>query len=192
MNFSYKTLLLLIFPSIVYAGNQKYEKMKEETVLLMKQNVSDSSPKISSFATKEEEDRWVNKNSAKIANIIVDSNYRNELLRSIHYEATRAGLEPELILGLIYIESRFNKYSISNQNARGLMQIMPFWVDIIGENSHNVFNIRTNLRYGCTILRHYTEIENGNIIKALARYNGSIGKTDYPNKVISKTEYFKR
>ena len=99
----------------------------------------------------------------------------------MHYEATRAGLDPQLVLGVIQVESRFRKYAVSKAGARGYMQVMPFWVDLIGDGKQNLFNLRTNLRYGCTILRHYLDIERGDTFRALGRYNGSLGKSRYPN-----------
>jgi soluble lytic murein transglycosylase-like protein len=96
----------------------------------------------------------------------------------------RAGLNPQLILGVIQVESAFRKYAVSRAGARGYMQVMPFWVKLIGTSEHNLFHLRTNLRYGCTILRHYLDIEKGDLFRALGRYNGTLGKADYPNRVI--------
>jgi len=90
-----------------------------------------------------------------------DKAYREDFLRTVHYEASRAGLDPQMVLGLIQVESGFKKYAVSSVGARGFMQVMPFWVRSIGENDHNLFLLRTNLRYGCTILRHYIDIERG-------------------------------
>jgi soluble lytic murein transglycosylase-like protein len=112
-----------------------------------------------------------------------DATYRLDLLKTVHYEATRAGLDPELVLGLIEVESGFKKYAVSSAGARGYMQVMPFWVKEIGTNEHNLFHMRLNLRYGCTILRHYLDMENGDLYRALGRYNGSLGRPEYPNLV---------
>ena len=98
-------------------------------------------------------------------------------------EATRAGLDPQLVLGLIQVESNFRKYAVSSAGARGYMQVMPFWSKLLAQSEDNLFHLRTNLRYGCTILRHYLDIEKGDLFRALGRYNGSLGKADYPNKV---------
>lgn len=166
--------------------------MKNETILVMKQSVSDSTPTISSFVNQQEKSEWLNKYKTKIAKYISDPQLAEDILLSVHYEATRAGLSPDLIMAVIFVESRFNKYSISMAGARGLMQVMPFWVDIIGEKSHNVFYIRTNLRYGCTILKHYLELDNGNMTKALQRYNGSTGKREYSDKVYKAMEQFNK
>lgn len=108
---------------------------------------------------------------------------RRELLQTIHYEAKRAGLEPDLVLSVIRGESNFRKYAISSAGARGYMQVMPFWAGIVGEQSSDLFNVRTNLRLGCAILRCYLDKEGGNISRALARYNGSLGNQTYPNYI---------
>ncbi len=108
---------------------------------------------------------------------------RRDFLTSVHYEATRAGLDPQMVLGLIEVESGFRKYAISNAGARGYMQVMPFWVEQLGTQEQDLFHLRTNLRYGCTILRHYLDIENGNLYRALGRYNGTLGRPEYPNRV---------
>ncbi|PPD24667.1 MAG: transglycosylase [Methylobacter sp.] len=108
---------------------------------------------------------------------------RRELLQTIHYEAKRAGLEPDLVLSVIRGESNFRKYAISSAGARGYMQVMPFWADIVGEHSSDLFNVRTNLRLGCAILRSYLDKEGGNVSRALARYNGSTGSQTYPNYI---------
>ena len=107
-----------------------------------------------------------------------------DFLRSVHYEATRAGLDPQLVLSVIQVESNFRKFSISVAGARGFMQVMPFWVNLIGRPGDNLFNLRTNIRYGCVILRHYLDIERGDVFRALGRYNGSLGKPEYPNLVL--------
>jgi len=107
-----------------------------------------------------------------------------EILRVAHREASRAELPPELVLAVIDIESRFDKFAISHAGALGLMQIMPFWLEEIGRPNDNLFQIETNLRYGCAILKHYLDRENGDLTRALARYNGSLGKTWYPERVL--------
>lgn len=115
---------------------------------------------------------------------IPDARYREDFLRTVHYEASRAGLDPQMVLGLIQVESGFKKYAVSSVGARGFMQVMPFWVRSIGAKDHNLFLLRTNLRYGCTILRHYVDIERGDLYRALGRYNGSLGRPEYPNMVL--------
>ena len=126
---------------------------------------------------------WLSEMSRRLEKRIPDRENRLEYLRAIHYEATRAGLDPQLVLGLIQVESGFKKYAVSSAGARGLMQVMPFWIKVIGRSDDNLFHLRTNLRYGCTILRHYLDIEKGDLYRALGRYNGSLGKPEYPNLV---------
>lgn len=109
---------------------------------------------------------------------------RLDLLRMVHQEATKAGLQPELVLSVIQIESAFDRFALSYVGAQGYMQVMPFWKKEIGRDDDNLMDTRTNLRYGCTILKHYLDREKGNLIRALARYNGSLGRTKYPEKVL--------
>ena len=121
--------------------------------------------------------------SRRLSIFIADQNYRIEFLRSVHYESKRAGLDPQMFLALIQVESQFSKYAVSPVGARGYMQVMPFWIKVIGNPNDNLFHLRTNLRYGCVILRHYLDIENGNYFRALGRYNGSLGRAEYPNLI---------
>ena len=124
--------------------------------------------------------------SKRLAGRIPDERTRVDLLTTVQYEAKRAGLDPQMVLGVIEVESKFRKYAVSRAGARGYMQVMPFWLGLIGTTENNLFKLRTNLRYGCVILRHYLDIERGDTYRALARYNGSLGKTsDYANKVVN-------
>jgi len=126
---------------------------------------------------------WVRAMTARAIGHFANEEQAREFLGLVRYEAMRAGLDPHLVLAVIDVESRFHKYAVSKSGARGLMQVMPFWVREIGEPKQNLFHERTNLRYGCTILRHYLDREHGNLARALARYNGSLGQADYPNRV---------
>ncbi|MEQ1776639.1 MAG: lytic transglycosylase domain-containing protein, partial [Burkholderiales bacterium] len=126
---------------------------------------------------------WLDAMSHKLARRMPDRTLREEFLVTVHYEAKRAGLDPQLVLGLIQVESAFRKYAVSTAGARGLMQVMPFWVKVIGGNDDNLFHLRTNLRFGCVILRHYIDVEKGDLYRALGRYNGSLGRPEYPNMV---------
>lgn len=128
---------------------------------------------------------WLLDMSQRLEKFVEDPFTRIDLLKNIHYEARRVDIEPELVLAVIEVESAFDEYAISVSGARGLMQVMPFWLEEIGISDKNLFKIRTNLRMGCTILRYYIDMEPGDLGRALARYNGSLGKTIYPNKVIS-------
>ena len=122
--------------------------------------------------------------SVRLARFVDSEAARRRLLVMIQYESSRADLDTQIILGLIEVESAFRQYAISSVGAKGLMQVMPFWQRYIGTEEHNLFDIRTNLRYGCTILRHYSNLENGNLTRALARYNGSLGSSKYPDAVL--------
>ena len=127
---------------------------------------------------------WIAGMAHRIAPRVGDEERARQLLQLVHYEARRAGLDPQLVLAVIDVESQFRKYAVSAAGARGLMQVMPFWVKQIGLPSQDLFEWRTNVRYGCTILRFYLDRENGNLVNALGRYNGSLGKPDYPARVI--------
>ena len=141
-----------------------------------------------SFRNRFHAEVWLTDMSLRLADEIPDPEKRITLLKTLHYEATRAGLEPEWVLAVIDVESDFQRFAISVAGARGLMQIMPFWLEEIGHPEDNLFHIETNLRMGCTILRHYLDIEDGNLTRALARYNGSVGKTWYPALVYEALE----
>jgi hypothetical protein len=164
------------------AGKQEKELLAASVRASLHQAVSDAPPVIA-IEDRAEHDRWLAEMSDRLKKRIPDPTARKELLTTIHYEATRAGLDPQLVLGLIHVESRFRKYALSKAGARGYMQVMPFWVEAIGNREDNLFHMRTNLRYGCTILRHYLDLEKGNLFLALGRYNGSRGKSEYPDRV---------
>ena len=141
---------------------------------------------IDTFPDRFEAEVWLTDMSRRLARQVRDPEERIEILTLVHYEASRVGLPPELILAVIEVESNFDRYAISVAGAIGLMQIMPFWLDEIGRPDDNLLHIDTNLRYGCTILRFYYDKENGDLRRALGRYNGSLGKRKYPNRVIDK------
>jgi len=126
---------------------------------------------------------WLMAMSSRLERYIKDEQQRIELLTLIHKEAALAGLKPEIVLSVIQIESAFDRYAISRVGAQGMMQVMPFWKNEIGRPEDNLTHVPTNLRYGCTILKYYLDKENGNLHRALARYNGSTGKDWYPNRV---------
>ena len=178
-------LVVLIFAaSVCQAGNQKEEQLSNSVKSLMQKSISDlGAPKLM-FASDTEGQAWLTEMSERLKKRLPNQAYREEFLRSVHYEATRAGLDPQMVLGLIQVESGFKKYAVSNVGARGYMQVMPFWVKSIGTPDQNLFHLKLNLRYGCTILRHYIDIERGDLYRALGRYNGSLGKPQYPNLVL--------
>ena len=175
--------LCLCGASAAFAGAQKYEALSASVQAALHKAVSDSRPSVSSFKTPMEAADWLGEMSRRLEKRIPNREYRIDLLRSVHYEATRAGLDPQLVLGLMQVESGFRKYAVSSAGARGYMQVMPFWVKVIGRPDDSLFDLRTSLRYGCTILRHYLDIEKGDLFRALGRYNGSLGKPEYPNMV---------
>ncbi len=137
------------------------------------------------FEDQFEAQVWLLDMSRRLERFIDDPKTRIDMLQRIHYEARRVDIEPELVLAVIEVESAFDEYAISVSGARGLMQVMPFWLDEIGISDQNLFKVRTNLRMGCTILRYYIDMEPDDLGRALARYNGSLGKTVYPDKVIA-------
>ena len=139
-----------------------------------------------SFPDRFEAEVWLTDMSRRLARQVKDPEERIEILTLVHLEASRVNLPPELILAVIEVESNFDRYAVSVAGAIGLMQIMPFWLEEIGRPDDNLLHIDTNLRYGCTILRFYYDKENGDLRRALGRYNGSLGKRKYPNKVIDK------
>ncbi len=137
-----------------------------------------------SFEHRFDAEVWLVDMSERLRRIMSDEAQRLDLLRMVHSEARRAKLSPELVLAVIEVESRFDRYAISVAGAQGLMQIMPFWLNEIGRPDDNLFHVQTNLRFGCTILKYYLDKERGNLINALGRYNGSLGRLEYPGKVI--------
>jgi soluble lytic murein transglycosylase-like protein len=150
-----------------------------ELIAMLKKAANESD----SFKDHFEATVWLTDMSHRLQKRVPDDRARIQLLKNIHYEAARAGLDPGLVMAIIDVESNFNQFAISRVGARGLMQIMPFWLKKIGKPGDSLFKIKTNLRYGCTILKYYLKREHGNITAALARYNGSGGKYRYPKKV---------
>ena len=129
--------------------------------------------------------RWLGAASERLKQRKAEAHNRVEFLEAAWYESRRAGLETSLVLGLIQVESGFRKYAISSAGARGYMQVMPFWARLIGNgDDRRLFHLQTNLRFGCTILRHYLDRERGDMVMALGRYNGSRGKLEYPSAVL--------
>ena len=181
---SFILILGIALPGFAMAGAQVYEPLSASVQAALYKSVSDTASPRLAFANPQEAEAWLNTMSQRLERFIPDEEKRRELLTTVQYEATRAGLDPQLVLGLIQVESGFKKYAVSSAAARGYMQIMPFWVKVIGTQDQNLFHLRTNLRYGCTILRYYLDIEKGNLYRALGRYNGSLGQPEYPNMVL--------
>ncbi len=174
MRVIFLTLLLLSTPVMAIQ-----ERPDAELRGLLKQAAGESD----SFADRFEAEVWLLDMSTRLKKRMENDHERLQLLKHVHYEASRVELPPELVLAVIQVESNFDRYAISEAGARGLMQIMPFWLEEIGRPGDNLFHTRTNLRFGCTILRYYLDKERGDMTRALARYNGSAGSARYPNKV---------
>lgn len=175
--------LLAFTAGSALAGAQKYEPLSASVRSQLSKAVADAAVEKAAFAESPHVQAWLAEMSKRLAKRIPDPEYREDFLNTVHYEAVRAGLDPELVLGLIEVESGFRKYAVSSATAQGYMQVMPFWTKLIGTPDQNLFHLRTNLRYGVTILRHYLDIERGDLFRALGRYNGSLGKPEYPNMV---------
>ncbi|MCB6184087.1 lytic transglycosylase domain-containing protein [Leeia sp. TBRC 13508] len=177
-------VLLALFAKDCIAGRQEKEILAPAVQTAMQQAINDSREPKLIFPTKAEGDAWLTEMMRRLEKRVPDEFMRRRLLTMVQYEASRAGLDPQMVLGLIQVESGFKKYAISSVGAKGLMQVMPFWVKQIGNENHNLFDEATSLRFGCTILRHYLNIEKGDLYRALGRYNGSLGKPEYPNLVL--------
>ena len=176
-------LALLCLPLAALAGAQQYEPLAASVRARLSAAIADKAQPALNFRSAADANRWLHAMQERLARRIPDRQQRLQLLRTVHYEATRAGLDPQLVLGVLEVESGFRKYAVSRAGARGYMQVMPFWVKLIGLPADNLFHLRTNLRYGCVILRHYLDIEKGDYFRALGRYNGSLGRPEYPNLV---------
>jgi soluble lytic murein transglycosylase-like protein len=179
----------VLLPGSALAGAQKYEPLADSVKLALASQIADSRPPQRSFATVDERLAflaWLGEMSERLKTKITDYNARIEFLRTLDYESARAGLDRQLVLGLVQVESNFRKYAVSVAGARGYMQVMPFWTGLIGDGEpRRLFEMRSNLRYGNVILRHYLDIEGGDVFMALGRYNGSRGRPQYPNAVLS-------
>ncbi|MFY9329279.1 MAG: lytic transglycosylase domain-containing protein [Georgfuchsia sp.] len=177
------TFALLVWAHNVHAGAQQYEPLAASVQAVLHEAVSDMASPEPKFSSVVEKVDWLTEMSRRLSKRMPDRTARLEFLKTVYYEAQRAGLDPQLVLGLIQVESGFRKYAVSGAGARGYMQVMPFWTKLIGKKGQDLFHMRINLRYGCTILRHYLDIEKGDLYRALGRYNGSLGKPEYPNIV---------
>ncbi|HTM62218.1 MAG TPA: lytic transglycosylase domain-containing protein [Burkholderiales bacterium] len=178
-------LLACLLPLQALAGAQQYEPLADSMRTRLSGLVADKAVPSMAFRSTADAQRWLGEMDNRLARRIPDRKQRLELLRTVHYEATRVGLDPQLVLGVIEVESGFRKYAVSRAGARGYMQVMPFWVKLIGQPNHNLFHLRTNLAYGCAILRLYLDLEKGDYYRALGRYNGSLGQPEYPKAVLA-------
>jgi soluble lytic murein transglycosylase-like protein len=187
---------LLVICNHASAGNQKEEALADSVRIALSRAITDARPPRPQFSDINERIKylhWLGEMSERLKKKLPDVQVRHEFLQTAWYEAKRAGLEPALVLGLIQVESAFRKYALSPVGAHGYMQVMPFWTRVIGDgNRAKLFHMQTNLRYGCSILRMYIDMERGDLYLALGRYNGSRGQAEYPNAILAawkKWEY---
>ncbi|MEP7208006.1 MAG: lytic transglycosylase domain-containing protein [Casimicrobiaceae bacterium] len=179
----------LIVSTAARAGAQIEERLAPSVATVLSHAISDS-PVPSRYAEGLQVRTWLTAMSPRLATRIPDVRERQDFLATAHYEATRAGLDPQLLLAIIQHESGFKKYAVSTAGARGYLQVMPFWTRLIGSGENNLFHLRTNLRYGCVIMRHYLDMEGGDLYRALGRYNGSLGRPEYPGAVLANLNRF--
>lgn len=184
LNLAMLVLLLAGNSGLAFAGGQKEEALSAKARASLQKSMADTASTRTAFQNPAEEKAWLAEMSKRLAKRIPNESERLEFLTTLHWEASRAGVDPQLMLGLIQVESGFRKYAVSRVGARGYTQVMPFWVRTIGTRDHNLFQLRTNLRYGALILRHYIDIERGDLYRALGRYNGSLGRPEYPTLVV--------
>jgi len=177
-------MVLALASAPALAGAQVEERLVPSVVAGLQRAIADN-PIATDYINRADLQPWLVEMSRRLASRVPDERDRRELLATVHYEAQRAGLDPQLVLGVMHHESGFKKFAVSPVGARGYMQVMPFWAKLIGTPDQNLFNLRTNLRYGCVILRHYLDTESGDLFRALGRYNGSLGRPEYPNAVLA-------
>lgn len=163
--------------------------MADSVRLALRNVLDDTHPINPIFQNTDQRLDWLAQMSKRLSKRIPSFADRIQLIKTIRYEAQRAGLDPQLVFALIEVESNFRSDAISSAGARGLMQVMPFWTDLLSNgDARQLFEPRVNIRYGCLILRHYLDKENGNLDRALARYNGSLGSMTYPNLVYDRLD----
>jgi soluble lytic murein transglycosylase-like protein len=180
---------LLTLGEEAWAGGQLEEPLIDSVRTALSSAVRNAAPPIPEFNDTESRLqylRWMGAMGERLKKKKPDWDTRKEFLQTVWYESKRAGLDVSLVLGLIQVESNFRKYAVSVAGARGYMQVMPFWTRALGDgDAGKLFHMQTNLRFGCVILRHYLDRENGDLFLALGRYNGSRGKPQYPNAVFA-------
>lgn len=180
---------LLAMPMPAAAGNQVEEPLADSVRTALSSAIHNQAPPVPEFTTTESRLaylRWLGAMSQRLSKKKPEWQIRKEFLQTVWYESRRAGLDPGLVLGLIQVESNFRKFAISSAGARGYMQVMPFWTRVIGDgDASRLFHMQTNLRFGCVILRHYLDVERGDLFLALGRYNGSRGRAPYPDAVFA-------
>jgi soluble lytic murein transglycosylase-like protein len=181
--------LVPFVPWLAHAGGQIEEPLADSVRTALAQAVADAAPPRAAFESIDGRIAflaWLGAMSDRLKRHTSDHRQRIEFLETLWYESTRAGLEPALVLGLVQVESGFRKFVVSSAGARGYMQVMPFWARLIGDGDPSkLFHMQTNLRFGCVILRHYLNVERGDLYFALGRYNGSRGRNEYPAAVFA-------
>ena len=182
-------LAMLSLPQTALAGAQIEEPLIDSVRTALSSAIHNKAPPVPQFANTEARLaylRWLGEMSERLRKKVADAPSRIEFLQTAWYEAKRSGLDVSLVLGLVQVESNFRKFAVSSAGARGYMQVMPFWTRVIGDaDPAKLFHMQTNLRFGCVILRHYLDRENGDLYMTLGRYNGSRGKSPYPNAVFA-------
>ncbi|AGU51444.1 putative lytic transglycosylase [Variovorax paradoxus B4] len=182
-------LTVLSLPRVALAGAQIEEPLIDSVRTALSSAVHNKAPPVPEFSNTEARLiylRWLGEMSERLKKKIADWPTRKEFLQTVWYESKRSGLDVSLVLGLVQVESNFRKFAVSSAGARGYMQVMPFWTRVIGDSDPaKLFHMQTNLRFGCVILRHYLDRENGDLYMTLGRYNGSRGKAPYPNAVFA-------
>ncbi|MGQ0708456.1 MAG: lytic transglycosylase domain-containing protein [Rhodoferax sp.] len=185
---------MLSFSKQSWAGGQLEEPLADAVRTALSSAIHNAAPPVPEFAdtaSRLRYLRWLVEASVKLRRRKTDIEARKEFLQTVWYESKRAGLDVSLVLGLIQVESGFRKFAVSSVGARGYMQVMPFWTRVIGDgDAGKLFHMQTNLRFGCVILRHYLDREQGNLFMALGRYNGSRGKAEYPNAVFAAQKHW--
>ena len=177
----------LFFQTPARAGGQIEEPLIDSVRTVLSSAIANHAPPVPEFSDTESRLRylrWLGAMSERLVKKKSDLTTRKEFLQTVWYEAKRSGLDVSLVLGLIQVESNFRKFAVSSVGARGYMQVMPFWTRVLADgDAGKLFHLQTNLRFGCVILRHYLDRERGDLFMALGRYNGSRGKSQYPNAV---------
>jgi soluble lytic murein transglycosylase-like protein len=181
-------LALMTLAKPARAGAQVEEPLIDSVRTALSSAIANTAPPIPEFADTESRLaylRWLGAMSERLKKKKRDWQTRKDFLQTVWYESRRAGLDVALVLGLIQVESNFRKFAVSSVGARGYMQVMPFWTRVLGDgDAGKLFHLQTNLRFGCVILRHYLDRENGDLFLGLGRYNGSRGKAAYPDAVL--------
>ncbi len=181
-------LFLLLFSEHARAGGQLEEPLVDSVRSALSSAIANNAPPVPEFGDTDSRLlylRWLGAMSDRLRKKKTDWQTRKEFLETVWYESKRAGLDVQLVMGLIQVESNFRKFAVSRVGARGYMQVMPFWTRVLGDgDAGKLFHMQTNLRFGCVILRHYLDRERGDLFMALGRYNGSRGKAEYPNAVL--------